>query len=771
MYILHLSDLHFRLDENEKNWYSQLAEDLKNGLNCNRLDAIIVSGDIADHSLGKEYASAVDFFSRVHNEFRVPDANLIFVPGNHDVDWNSSKESYVLCKRKAYRGLPPPERFIEYENNIAVRDDGLYKKRFDNFNQAFLEKIKKENYPAEYEKQGILYHLPEHDVLVLGLNSAWNTDHSFTDRASICPEAVSGALDEIRRDDSYGKCLKIAVWHHPLASSEDDRIRDHGFMQRLAQAGFRVALHGHIHKAEASFYHYEHSADGRKIDIISAGTFGAPAKQWVPGYPLQYNLIKLEGDTLTVETRCRRELSGAWQPDAIWKQGQGRDPLPRYRILIRWPQDPPYPIDPVAGYLGQLCGDLSSWQGLGLARDVSLQDIYIIRKLKPSDNETELPDNEIFDLFMKKETGRGGKRWLISAQAGAGKTFLLRNWALQLADPASSRGGPLPIYIPFIWANHFLAEHGWETTLSQLAALIYPDPTGRPSAALVEALDKALLSGNAVVFFDGADEVKAAAWENIFYWIKSVCRSLMRCSIILSSRPTKNIETLSNFKIYTLRVWDIVDQTAFITRWFKYSSVPSEKVGALLKNVRESQRLQAPELAGNPLFLTMLCTEYERFDKILDKPAALFDRFSRILLDEWRPAVTHKMRFSLEDKMRILEKCAYDFFELELVRFPRRDLIAGCGEVLGASDPMHVEEAIDEIETGSGLLRKDRFGFVQFNHLLFQEFFYARFIASLDETDQKAWLAENLYLNDSRYEHIKQFYFELLSLRSAGGGG
>ena len=49
------------------------------------------------------------------------------------------------------------------------------------------------------------------------------------------------------------------------------------------------------------------STNDRKLDIICAGTFGAPVREWVPDYPLQYNLLKIEDNQLTVYTRCREE--------------------------------------------------------------------------------------------------------------------------------------------------------------------------------------------------------------------------------------------------------------------------------------------------------------------------------------------------------------------------------------------------------------------------------------------------------------------------------
>lgn len=81
-------------------------------------------------------------------------------------------------------------------------------------------------------------------------------------------------------------------------------------------------------------YRYDLSPEGRRIEIIGAGSFGAPVHQWVPGYPLQYNLLKVSDRTVTVETRCREEVNGAWRPDARWLQGPGKDPSPRYQIAL-----------------------------------------------------------------------------------------------------------------------------------------------------------------------------------------------------------------------------------------------------------------------------------------------------------------------------------------------------------------------------------------------------------------------------------------------------
>jgi HEAT repeat protein len=350
MHILHLSDLHFGTLDQANNWRNQLAEDLKHELRINKLDALVLSGDIANFATPDEYEAAHQFLRSVCDEFSLTPKQISLVPGNHDLNWNVTHWDLaddVAYTSKSRKRCKPDElnegSYIEASPDVVwVRDNEKYKQRFANFGN-FYQTIKGTPYPLEYDRQYTLDHFSDINLLILGLNSAWNLDHHFKSRASIYTNALSNALTEIRNNPAYKNCLKIAVWHHPLSSSFDDRITDHGFMEQLAKAGFSAFLHGHIHKSDASLFQYDMTADGRNLKGICAGTFGAPIREWVPGYPLQYNLLKLAGNQLTVETRCRRELNGSWEAHAIWRAGAGKDPLPRYTIDLNW--NPSKPIN------------------------------------------------------------------------------------------------------------------------------------------------------------------------------------------------------------------------------------------------------------------------------------------------------------------------------------------------------------------------------------------------------------------------------------------
>jgi len=327
--LLHLSDLHFATKDQATIWYSQLAADLREQ-QVDKLDALVVSGDLVNTADAYEYDAARLFLERMMTGFSLSARQVVLVPGNHDVSWRLSEEAYQPHRRTRYTGTLLPGSYIEHPGGlIEVRDDAAYRRRFEPFAELYRA-IKGVAYPLAYEAQAIIDDLADLGICILGLNSAWETDHHFRDRASIHPEALANALLKLG-SLSPGQ-LRIAVFHHPIHGGEDSRIRDTAFLQQLAVHGFRIALHGHVHKADAELYRYDRPTDGRRIEIVAAGTFGAPTREWVPGYPLEYNLLLVGPDQITVETRCRREINGAWEPDARWRQGPGKDPLPRYFI-------------------------------------------------------------------------------------------------------------------------------------------------------------------------------------------------------------------------------------------------------------------------------------------------------------------------------------------------------------------------------------------------------------------------------------------------------
>ena len=113
MYILHLSDLHFGTPDQANLWSNQLAADLYNDRNIPHLDALILSGDIANYSTEEEYQAAEQFLHNLRQDFPLNPEQIILVPGNHDLNWKLAKKAYKLIDRDEYDGELKDGHYIE----------------------------------------------------------------------------------------------------------------------------------------------------------------------------------------------------------------------------------------------------------------------------------------------------------------------------------------------------------------------------------------------------------------------------------------------------------------------------------------------------------------------------------------------------------------------------------------------------------------------------------------------------------------------------------
>jgi ABC-type branched-subunit amino acid transport system substrate-binding protein/predicted MPP superfamily phosphohydrolase len=337
MRILHLSDLHFGSSTDAHLWHGQLVEDLQRNLGVHKLDALILSGDIANRSTSEEYQAAIEFVNELRQDFSLNAEQIIIVPGNHDLNWELSRQAYVLKDRDRCQ---PNE--LEEGCYIPLTDDAVrviqqekYPQRFIKF-KSFYDRYKASIKPYSLESsQQYSLDIIGNDILVVGLNSAWQIDHHYRDRANINTYALTNALNEIRRTELYNNSrIKIAVWHHPINSSHEDRIRDGDFLQRLAVNDFQLFLHGHVHRAENDEFRYDQNKDGRKLSRICAGTFGSPTRSLNTGIPWQYNLLTFTDDKVRVDTRKRESINGAWEGDYRWRRGNEQS-LSYYEIDLQ----------------------------------------------------------------------------------------------------------------------------------------------------------------------------------------------------------------------------------------------------------------------------------------------------------------------------------------------------------------------------------------------------------------------------------------------------
>ncbi len=311
--ILHLSDLHLGTPSDARRYRTQLETDLRAELGISRLDYLVISGDVANRCTPAEYDAARLFVEGLSRRLSIAPQRIIVAPGNHDLSWEISRQAYLPVSQAELPDPLPTEAYIpQGPEGGLLRDEALYRRRFEHFGRCFYKPVCGLPYPSDYEAQGLLHPFSRDRLLFLTLNSAWQVDHHFRARQGIHMDALAAALDQLQ--GRYEDWLKIAVFHHPVAGPE---MMDEAFLQLLTVHGFRLCLHGHIHEAAQGFYRYDSE---RGLHIVGAGTFGAWTRELAPGIPWQYNLLvyDLAAGTITVETRKRERANGAWMADARW---------------------------------------------------------------------------------------------------------------------------------------------------------------------------------------------------------------------------------------------------------------------------------------------------------------------------------------------------------------------------------------------------------------------------------------------------------------------
>ena len=328
IHILHLADLHFGKSAFARVCRTQLETDLIQELGIKRLEYLVISGDITNSSTEEEYDAAFAMVDGLVKRFGLDSSRVVIVPGNHDLNWELSKKAYPFIYQSDLPKSLQEDRYIQAgEVGGLLRDDELYLKRFAIFSHFYRRIYSGQDFPLDEAAQVRFVERPEDRILFLGLNSCWQLDHHFRDRASIHMPALTKAFDRLN-DGKYEGWLKIATWHHPVTGKE---MMNDEFMQLLAIHGFQLCLHGHIHEAIEGFHKYD---DRRADNIIGAGTFGALTRDQVPGIPLQYNLLTFDPATgeMTVNTRKKEKPNGAWSADARW--GDKNNPKPSYSFTV-----------------------------------------------------------------------------------------------------------------------------------------------------------------------------------------------------------------------------------------------------------------------------------------------------------------------------------------------------------------------------------------------------------------------------------------------------
>jgi GTPase SAR1 family protein/predicted MPP superfamily phosphohydrolase len=288
--ILHLSDLHFTAATNLDAVLEPLEADLRRVLLGKPLDYLVISGDFSDRCNEAGWALAAKFVTALRENFGLDALRIILAPGNHDLVYS---DDYFTVKMKLLGHDPEGKPVVGGEPIPNEKYNSRFHRFATFYHNLYSAKAYKEDPASQFDL------IPaENGLHFLALNSAWQIDRYYPQRASLNNDALSAALREAKQVP-----LGIAVWHH--AAAGDRKIADTEATKRLADAGFRIVLHGDVHRERDNALHY--LDDAHRIYVVGSGSFGAGAKDRPESTPRSYSLLRVARDLKTVEVERRHQ--------------------------------------------------------------------------------------------------------------------------------------------------------------------------------------------------------------------------------------------------------------------------------------------------------------------------------------------------------------------------------------------------------------------------------------------------------------------------------
>ncbi len=446
--------------------------------------------------------------------------------------------------------------------------------------------------------------------------------------------------------------------------------------------------------------------------------------------------------------------------------------------MIKWQN-----ADPVAAeerYRQSLMDHYGRIRIFGTSSEVPLQnvftDVYIFKEPLsriPYDFEslrTEMAEEmrpRLRHRFDERTNGmalvRQEGNLFILGKPGAGKTTFLKYLTLQAAQRNLNR---LPIFVSLNeWAN---SAHGKGDDPQLLPFIVRQfEICHFDNATLfVEAL---LRSGQAMVLFDGLDEVRQEDQQRrkLTQLLKDFARQYDDSQCLVTCRIAAIDYAFAGFR--DVEVADFTDEQVnqYAKLWFQTVGRTHEQ---FVEELTKAENLGVRELCSSPLLLSMVCLYFERVMRFPPNRAELYEDAIEALLNKWdasREILRDEIpqgeilyrELSPRRKEQLFAAIAARTFETGDYFFRRRDLAKWIGDYLRTLPNVKPDDELDNnsvlraIEAQHGIFVERARDIYSFSHLTFQEYFTARYIFDNERRGATIRLLRD-HLNDNRWREI-----------------
>ncbi len=213
-------------------------------------------------------------------------------------------------------------------------------------------------------------------------------------------------------------------------------------------------------------------------------------------------------------------------------------------------------------------------------------------------------------------------RWVVLGDPGAGKTTLLRHLAADLARQADRPWVPLFESLPKL-----VREREW--LLDRVVRRL--ELAGHPAQGLAAVLDREAKEGRLLLLLDGLDEVSKEEKEDAEKLLRDLSVRWPATPIVVASRPIGYRPPGGDYRELRLLPLDRDRRKTFLARWLGRVAGKADE-GRVEAALTALETPELRDLAGNPLYLTLMALLSEKGPEPAKRRTDLYDQVFTFLL-------------------------------------------------------------------------------------------------------------------------------------------
>lgn len=249
MKILHITDFHFRADQNSKVEQERLVKKLIEDTQNEGIDFVFFTGDLVNKGDSPNiFQEAGDsLLLQIVQGLKIPKSNLLFCGGNHDVH-REQELNAIQTEFEKIDSVNKLEEFILSQKGKQFEASIANHQNFIDYHKKFYEDQETQNNEVGYLFSVHKRQIEDNTVGIATINTAWRSLKSESDRGNLFypPSLINHILDKL-----IDCQFKILLLHHPLS---DLIYWNQTELEDLIHNNFHMMFSGHVHKKKSGTF-------------------------------------------------------------------------------------------------------------------------------------------------------------------------------------------------------------------------------------------------------------------------------------------------------------------------------------------------------------------------------------------------------------------------------------------------------------------------------------------------------------------------------------